>query len=392
MGKRQKVIVAIAALAIAGIVAYFTVGRDVLRKAQVNKIEISNAPQESTGPANTGPVSPISGIACDNWNHRPIAVMQPADLTARPAAGFSQADMVFEMPVFTNANTRLMGVYLCTVPDDIGSMRSARHDYLPLAAGLDAVFVHWGYSKFAETLLGEKIIDNINCLTTSYCPRWPQTGKMKYEDTGHITKENIEKAMKDYGYRTTGNFSGYPHQDESPLDSRPNGGHLRLAYPTVYDVDYDYDRKTNSYLRTWNKETDIDKNNGQRIAPKNVVVMFASSEQIKLIDETKYKKEGLMDPWDLVPPDERAGLDYNGIGRYNNVQIGDPWFDAQDSGDAYFYFNGQQIKGSWEKDKSKLDSKLTFFDSSGQEIRFVPGEIWVEIMEPGQNMKWTPWS
>ena len=48
------------------------------------------------------------------------------------------------------------------------------------------------------------------------------------------------------------------------------------------------------------------------------------------------------------------------------------------------------IKGTWKKDKSKIDSKLTFFDSNGEEVKFVPGQIWVEVLEPGQGLKWTP--
>lgn len=389
MDKRQKVVIGLCAILVAGIIVYFTSGHFGREKAKPIEVTKKNVElQESTGPANDGNVSPISGLPCENWNKRPIAVMQPADVSARPAAGFSVADIVFEMPVFTGSNTRLMGVYLCDLPSDIGSMRSARHDYLPLAKSLDAVFVHWGYSKFAESLLDQKIIDSINCLTTSFCGRWPKTGIMKLEDTGHITKEGIEQAMKTYNYRTTGQFSGYPHQAELALDQRPAGGHLRLAFPNPYDVSYDYDPRTNTYLRTWDDTPDKDKNNGERIAPKNVVVMIAQSEQIKLA--TDYKARGVQDPWQLVPEEERAGLDYGGIGRYNNLEMGDPWFDTQDRGDAFFYFNGQQHKGTWKKDKSKLESKLAFYDENGQEIKFVPGQIWVDVVEPGYGIKWEP--
>ena len=388
--------IALVAIVIALAVSYFTFGRNMLRKASVDRISIENTKPAavSAGPLNTDNADPITGVACDNWKGRPVAVMQPADVTARPAAGFSQADIMFEMPAFTNANTRLMGVYLCDIPDDIGSIRSARHDYIPFASGLGAIFVHWGYSHFAQTLLMDrKVIDNIDCLTTSYCGRWPKSGKMQLEDTGHITKANIESAMQKYGYKTTGTFVGYPHQADLAIDQRPTGGHLRLAYPSVYDVDYDYDRTTNSYLRTWDGVADTDKNNGKRVAPKNIVVMTATSEQITLAKESQYIADGVMDPWSLIPEADRAGI--NGIpgapniGRYNNLQVGDPWFDTVDSGDAYFYMNGQQVKGTWKKDRSKIDSKLTFRDQSGQEIQFVPGQIWVEIMEPGQGMKWT---
>jgi hypothetical protein len=384
MNKQQKIIVAIIAVIIVGGGAYYLSKSS--GKVAVKQIDTSKKVVENTGPLNTGEVSPISGLACENWNKRPVAAMQPADVSARPAAGFSEADMVFEMPVFTNSNTRLMGVYLCNIPKEIGSLRSARHDYLPLAKSLDAVFVHWGYSKFAESLLDKKILDNIDCLTTSYCARWPQTGIMKLEDTGHITKEQIEKAITTYGYSTENKFAGYPHQEEAPMDQRSVEGNLRVAYPTVYDVAYTYDRDTNSYFRIWNNVQDTDKNNGNKIAPKNVVVMIAKSEQIKLSSD--FKARGVQDPWELVPEEERAGLDYGGVGRYNNLEIGDPWFDTTDTGTAYIFLNGKKIQGTWKKDKSKLDSKLFFFDDQGQEVRFVPGQIWVEVVEPGQVVQW----
>lgn len=395
MSNKQKIVIVVVVIAIAAVGAYFFKGRSVVRQSQNKQIELDKKVVESTGPANTGDVSPISGIACENWNKRPIAVTQPAEVSARPAAGFSDAEMVFEMSVFTGSTTRLMGVYLCNIPKDIGSVRSARHDHIPLAKGLDAVLVHWGYSKFAETLLSQKVIDNINCLTTSFCPRWTGadvTGKMKYEDTGRIPKEGIMDAMEKYGYRTEGNFSGYPHQEDLSSDQRPRGGHLRIAFPNPYDVEYEYDPSTNSYLRLWDDVIDTDKNNGKRVAPKNVVVMIAQSEQIKL--STDYKARGVQDPWELVPEHDRAGLNdipgAPGIGRYNNMQMGDPWFDIQDSGDAFFYFNGQQHKGTWKKDKSRLDSKLAFFDENGNEVKFVPGQIWVDVVEPGYGVKWEP--
>jgi len=127
---------------------------------------------------------------------------------------------------------------------------------------------------------------------------------MKYEDTGHITKDNIDAAIQKYGYSTTDTFVGYPHQTELPLDQRPNGGRLRAVFPKPYDVAYDYDKTTNSYLRSWNGVADTDKNNGKRVAPKNVVVMFAKSEQIKL--STDYAAMGVQNPWDLVPEADRA--------------------------------------------------------------------------------------
>lgn len=380
MDTKKKIVIAVVAIIIIA-------GGFFLFKKKVPVKQINLETQQ--GPLNQGSVSPISGLACDNWNKRPVAVMQPADVQARPAAGFSEADMVIEMPAYTSSVTRLMGVYLCNLPKEIGAIRSSRHDYIALAAGLDAVFVHWGGSHFALDLLKNKIIDNIECMTYDgkYCFRWPVTGKMRMEDTGYVTADSVVQAIKDLGYSMENKFSGYPHQAEAPVDQRPSGGHLRVAFASPYDVNYDYDKATNTYLREWDGVADTDRNNGQRLAPKNVAVLFAKSEQITT--DQNYIGQGLKDPWAGVEDIKKTGVE-SISGRYNNVEIGDPWYDASDSGEAHYYLNGQEYSGTWKKDRSKLDSKLVFYDSSGKEMMFVPGQIWVEILEPGQNLRWKP--
>ena len=366
MSKRQKIIIIVVTVLIVGSVAYLTIGRNALRSKNAKKINVTSQATQNLGPANTGEVSPISGLACENWNRRPFAIMQPADVPARPAAGFFDADMVIEMPCITASITRLMGVYVCGNPDDVGSMRSSRHDYIALAKGLDAIFVHWGGSHYALDKIKEGVIDQINCNDDGgkpgsgpgYCYRKEATGTMRGVDTGYVKFAKVIEGAKNYGYRLENKFSGYPHQAEPPAEERGNGGHLRVAFAGPYAAEYDYDKASNTYLRTWGNVADTDRNNGNRITPKNIVVMIAASEQIE--------------------------------GQYNNVQVGDPWYDTSDSGEAYYYMNGKEYRGTWKKDKSSLDSKLFFYDESGQEVKFVPGQIWVEILEPGQALRWTP--
>ena len=99
MSKKQKIMVAALVLVIAGVIVYFTTVRDILRKSRVEQVvteEEGAVTDAEAEPLNQGNISPITGIACENWNRRPIAVMQPSDVQVRPAAGFSEADMVFE--------------------------------------------------------------------------------------------------------------------------------------------------------------------------------------------------------------------------------------------------------------------------------------------------------
>ena len=346
-------------------ISWWAVGNNKSRKGDLIAIDPGSVKQEAI---NEGDVSPISGLACDNWNRRPIAVMQPSDVSARPLAGFYDADMVIEMPVLTTSKTRLMGVYICGNPEEIGSMRSARPDFVHLAKGFDAIFVHWGRAGLQSFIdnLDSGMIDNLNCngdaghSIVSYCFR--KEGFDKREDTGYAKFAKLIEAANDAGYRMESNFSGYPHQYELAEDKRIEKGTLEIGYynDDGQIVNYDYDKATNSYIRYWGGEKDTDRNNGNFITPKNIVVLLAK--------------------------DEPAEEDPN----YNNMELGDPWYDTVDSGEAYFYMNGEEVRGRWSKDKSKMDSKLILTDSNGLDVKFVPGQIWINVAYPGMKVDWDP--
>ncbi|NTW26721.1 MAG: DUF3048 domain-containing protein [Candidatus Moranbacteria bacterium] len=365
MSRKQIGLIVLVAAIVVGIGFYLTKGK---KSVSVKQIQLNGTTEKPSGPANIGNVSPISGVACDNWNGRSFAVMQPADVAARPLAGLSQADMVVEMVAVYGSITRLMGVYGCNNPEEVGSLRSARHDFVHLAKSLDSIYVHWGRADIEQfkEVLGSGIIDDMNCnddagkSSGKYCFRKEASGNMRGVDTGYAKFASLIEGAKAFGYSMENKFAGYPHQEDAALDQRPSGGNLRVAYAKPFDAEYDYDKASNSYFRTWGGVADTDRNNKEKIAPKNIVVMIADAAPIKVGEQ------------------------------YVNVQIGDPWFDQADSGSAFFYMNGQQYKGTWKKDKTKINSKLTFLDEQGQEIKFVPGQIWVDIIDPGQALRWTP--
>lgn len=345
-------------------IAWWAIGNQGSRKGDLITIDPGNVKQTSI---NQGDVSPISGLPCDNWNRRPIAIMQPSDLSTRPSAGFFDADMVVEMPVLTTSKTRLMGVYICGDPEEVGSVRSARPDFVHLAKGLDAIFVHWGRAALPSFIenLNNRMIDNMNCngdagqSIAAHCFR-KQDPTLSTLDSAYVNFNKMLEVANDLGYRMESNFGGYPHQADLPEEKRIEKGNLEIGYyhNDSQLVNYDYDKSTNSYIRYWGGIRDTDRNNGNSITPKNIVVLLAK--------------------------DEPAEEDPN----YNNMELGDPWYDTIDSGEAYFYMNGEEIRGRWSKDKSKMDSKLILTDSNGMDIKFVPGQIWINVAYPNMKVSW----
>ena len=287
------------------------------------------------------PESPLTGIRCANYTQRPIAVMMASDEEARPLSGLSQADLVFEMPVAPNGITRLMAVFQCEKPEEIGSVRSAREDFIPLAAGIGAILAHWGGEQEALKQLNSQIIDNVDA--------------MKYEGTVFYRKKNtkpphngftdwdklFEKA-ESLNYNLTDKFSGYLHgQEKISKNLSDIVSNISINYPAPYNIQWNYEQNTNIYQRTRNGEPETDKNSGKEISASVIIVMKTNSRFIR---------------------DQYIAVDTEG------------------GGDAIIYQNGVSTSGKWFKNAGSLTNKLYFYDDNGQEIKFTPGKMWVEIV------------
>jgi len=289
--------------------------------------------------------NPLSGLVCDNYNRRPIAVVLASDPVARPLAGLRGADLVIELPVITHQITRMIAVYVCRLPLEIGSIRSARHDFVPLAMGLDAILVHWGGSHFALEKLNKGVMDNLDALKDSREEIFYRKDYLKPPHNGFTSGERILKAIKKKGYRIKGEFEGYPHYQNSKFRTQSSKMVERIVikYPYPYNIEYRYDAENDVYLRWRGGEPEIDRNDGYQVETRNIVIMRASSRQIE--------------------------------GQYNDI-------DLEGEGECQIYQNGRVIPCYWKKEKDNPSSKLYFLDKNNQEIPFVPGQIWIEIIEP----------
>ncbi len=290
---------------------------------------------------NEMPQSLITGQDCPGADIRPFAVMLASDLEARPLSGIGQADMVFEMPVDPTGITRFMAVFQCEKPKEIGSIRSTRNDFIPLATSMKAIFAHWGGEHGALEKLNNHIIDNIDALKYE--------GEIFYRKAGILPPHNgftnldlLTKKAQDLKYDLKTSFQGYPHQDKEPNKNLSNlTDQVNINYPGLHAVSWTYDSGTNLYSRSRGGSAEIDKDNRQTVKAGVVVVMNTTSQFLK---------------------EQYISVDVTG------------------SGMAQIYQNGVVVNGKWNKDPARIDNKLYFYDDSGKEIQFAPGKIWVEIV------------
>jgi len=270
-----------------------------------------------------------------NTTTRPLAVMVSSDPEARPLSGIGQADIVFEMPVTPTGITRMMTVFQCTQPKEIGSIRSARLDFVPLALGLNALYAHWGGEHTVLEELDNGIIDNLNGLQYDGIYFTRKSG-IPAPHNGFATFASLGDLIKKKNYKTTTSTPGYQfemiNKSQDIQDPLP-------VYTGHMAVSWKYNKDTNGYMRTRDNTQEIDNNTSKQVEVKNVIVMHTTQSPMSK-DYIRVKTVG--------------------------------------SGSIELYKNGQRIIGTWKKEND--NAKLFFYDIQGKEIQFAPGSIWVEIV------------
>lgn len=289
----------------------------------------------------------LSGRECENNTRRPYAIMMASDRVVRPLSGLGSADIVVEIPVIQGGITRLMAVFACEVPEEIGSIRSSRHDFIPVAASFDAIYGHWGGSSHALAQLREGVINNIDALPNP-AGAFERKGSRRAPHNGFTSLTGLDRASKQLGYRMDYEGPTYPRiKGVSKNESR---GTLSVRYGSQSsNVSYEYNPTTNQYARMRGGTPEIDALTDDQVVADNIVVLVTKTRHFD--------------------------------GQYNDV-------DVTGSGKMYLAQNGEVIEGRWTKAETPLDGKIFFYDQDGQEMSLVIGNIWMHFVDENTGVVW----
>lgn len=216
-----------------------------------SSIEVSNRSDDRAR-------SPITDELCERPDQRPIAIMLASDPEARPLSGIAQAELVIEIPVAPNGITRMMAVYLCTEPDEIGSIRSAREDFLGLVKGMDALYAHWGGEREALARLDAGELDNIDAMAYEGTVFYRKSNVPRPHN-GFTTLEKIRDQAEQLDYSLDWDGSFWPHRQDRPRRSLGSAvGGVTISYPYGGRVRWTYDVDDNIWLRSRDGEPERD--------------------------------------------------------------------------------------------------------------------------------------
>lgn len=324
----------------------------------------------------------------DAWEkRRPLGVMIENSKPARPQSGVSFADVVYEA-VAEGGITRFLTVFYCQDAEVVGPIRSARTYFLDWISeyGSSPLYAHqgganqpgpadalgqitqfgWrGYNDLDQFGVGFPTyaldIDRLGRDTAIEHSMYTSTDKLWAFASSKRKLTNVEiddVTGKELAWNKS--FVGWSFKDDAPLASRPsslaatfNFSGINASYLGDYSVSWQYDRDSNSFLRTNGGAPFTDLDTGQQILAKNVIIQF---ETMTIADD---------------------GYDEAGHGSHT-------LYGTTGTGKAKFLIDGKLVEGTWAK-KGRLD-RTRFFDAKGVELKLNRGQTWIETLPIGQTV------
>lgn len=306
---------------------------------------------------------------------RPLTVMIENHAEARPQSGLSRADVVYEA-VAEGGITRLLAVFYCGAAAQdmiIGPVRSARTYYLDFASeyGDYPLYAHVGGANKPgpSNALGQ-IGDygwlakgnDMNQFSLGFPTFWRDYERLGHpvatEHTMYSTADKLYDvahqrgldAVDDEGNKWDENFQPWQFKDDA--SEKGDVDNIKFNFWSgygEYEVNWQYDQESNSYLRLNGGQAHKDLNNDEQLKAKVVVVQFMQEKG---------------------PINELKHLLYTTTG----------------TGKALVFQDGQAIQATWTK--AKRQSRTIFKDSAGKEIKLNRGPIWIEIVPAGKTVSY----
>ncbi|MCL4386656.1 MAG: DUF3048 domain-containing protein [Actinobacteria bacterium] len=303
----------------------------------------------------TGNINILTGFEISDkvLNSRPFAIMINNAPEARPQSGLNKADVVIEA-VDEGGITRLIGVFSSQKADVIGPIRSARQYYAELARMFDPIYVFWG--TYPE---GYKLIENMDMDVLT--PLGDNTGassiqanitdgKDAWRDSSRVAPHNaysstekLAAAAKNNGYSLEGGQSPFNFKLDATDEKRGNTINIKIDFSMAsFASDFKYDKSSNKYLKSTGGQPSIDRESNEQLSFNNVIALIT----------------------DIVNSGDSAG---HMIVRTTG------------SGKAFFFFDGNVIEGTWER--NGVTESMKFKDAEGNDVLFNRGSTYIGLVQ-----------
>lgn len=299
--------------------------------------------------ANVNPLTGESDYNASAVGKRPYAIVVENHPSARPQWGLCTPDIVIEGLV-EGGISRMLWLYsdVDSIPDQVGPIRSARVDYVEMAAAYDAIYIHWGGATTSGISAYDKIkqlsVDDIDGISYEgkYFGRSSKRASRGSEHTGYTTGEMIKSAVSNFGYRTDLKDSYKNLYSFNATAASLAGGacnSIKTGFSDSYMHTFKYNADDGLYYNYMNTAEMVDAD-GKQMAVSNVFVLFADYSIVDSIGHVNY---------DLS------------------------------AGTGYYVSNGTYMNIKWSKGNGGTEP-LKFFDENGNALSVNTGKSWIGLV------------
>ena len=275
----------------------------------------------------------------------PIGVMIENLPSVRPQSGLQGASIVYETFVEGLA-TRFLVMYEKDGLTEIGPVRSARPYYTQWVSEYDSLYAHCGGSPEALINIYNWELNSINQIGGDWQYYWRDPGKGAPHNL-YTSSELLYRALVDKELvNKKPEYQAWSFKEDIPLAERPTEEKfVRLPMSGgSWAVEYNYDPIQNNYLRSNGGYEHQDKNIGETIRVKNVVVQ-------------------------IIPEIVAFG------------ELGRLTLEVEGEGEALIFMDGGYNIGTWKK--TGTNDRTMFYYSDGTEVEFNIGNTWIEVVPMG---------
>ncbi len=314
----------------------------------------SSASSAGTAQSATATPSLTTGLPTTTGFY-PVNIQIENSPGARPQAGLSQADIVYECLMERGSVTRFQAVFNDSLPKNVGPVRSCRLYFVDIAMEYKGILAFFGgptetvaniFPKIDKATKDGNLMFAASGLTRPY-------GKLYWRITGrrapHNVYTNLTKTVQLYKTApvSQSHFKFNANADYSAYEDM-NTVEVRYTGNMTYDSKYVYDAATGLYKRYLAGKPFIDANTRKQIMTNNIIVQRAVTSNFGT---------------------KKGHLDITLIGY----------------GKADVYVKGKHISATWERPTEKDITR--YYDEKHNEIEIQPGKTWVQVVPA----EWEPY-
>ncbi len=270
---------------------------------------------------------------------------------AMPQSGLSSADIMYEC-VVEGGITRLMGVFqdYKKIPK-LGPVRSARHYYVDYSHEYDAIYTHFGQTKYAVSEMEELGTNELSGLSALGSVIFYRDNSRVAPHNAYTDGKKIVAGIKKSKFEknvtiTEPRFNFNVERQKPDSEDSKKAGTVNLTFNAYSHPYFKYNKKDGLYYRWQYGNKHIDDQTGKQLAYENIIVQF-----------TKY-----------------SNIDRKG---YQDL-------DLIGSGKGYYITEGKYIPITWEK--NSLNEYTNYYNSNGDSLSVNPGKTWICVF-PANNKK-----